>query len=185
MPEPTEAASPDEPEAPNPWRRRLRRWAIDLAIVACLYLGLSAWLERDHLSSRSTAPDFQLTNLRGEPVSLDSLRGKKVALHFWATWCGVCRQEFGALNSVYSNLDDDEALVTIVADGDDAQRIRRFAEENELRYPILLGNDRVTEAYRVSAFPTNYFVDKNGDISGSTRGMSTRWGLGTRLEWAD
>ncbi len=39
----------------------------------------------------------------------------------------------------------------------------------------------VVRSYRVGAFPTNYFVSKEGQITGHTVGMSTRVGMGARL----
>ena len=46
---------------------------------------------REHVSKRSTlvgqaAPDFTLTDLNGNSVTLSSLKGKAVLLNFWATW---------------------------------------------------------------------------------------------------
>ena len=39
------------------------------------------------------APDFTITLTDSKQVTLSSLRGKVVMLHFTASWCGVCRKE--------------------------------------------------------------------------------------------
>lgn len=170
----------DQPQKKRALPRPLR-WALEIGFVVAMYFGVSAWQERKLIDQRAPAPDFRLTRLDGGSVSLADFRGKRLMIHFWATWCGVCRREHGALNAVQTDLAADEALVSIVADSEDPEAVRRYVSETGIRYPVLLADDEVIRAYRVGAFPTNYFVGPDGTVRGHTVGMSTRWGMETRM----
>jgi peroxiredoxin len=171
-----------ENPAERPRRGRVvRRWLLELAVLAGVYLSVTAYQERRLVHVNQPAPNFTLEALDGRLVSLDGMRGKRVLVHFWATWCGVCRREFGALNAVSGSLRDDEVLLSIVADADDRNRIARFVEEHDIRYPVLLGTDAVLRAFHVDTFPTNYYVDRTGSVAAHTIGMATRVSLASRL----
>ena len=114
-------------------------------------------------------------------MSLSQHRGKKVLIHFFATWCGVCRAELPSLRGLSQNLGPNETLLAIVEDSDDVEAVRRFAREHELSYPILLGTRETLRAYRVTSFPTNYYVNGDGSVQASTVGLSTRFGMALRL----
>jgi peroxiredoxin len=174
-------ATPEQTEKAPRASRRLRRLLLEVIAVAGVYLAVSAWQERRLIRTNKPAPNFTLEALDGRSVSLESLRGKRVLVHFWATWCGVCRREFGALNAVNRRLGPDEALLTVVADSDDRERIRGFVTEHDIDYPVLLGTDAVLRAFHVDMFPTNYYVDGSGMIVSHTIGMSTRFALASRL----
>jgi nifR3 family TIM-barrel protein len=164
-----------KPDAPRPPRRSVvRRWVLEAVVVLSVYAAVSAWQERHLLETAKLAPDFALPSLGGDEVTLASLRGKRVLVHFWATWCGVCRREFGALNAVQRGLSPDEALISIVADSDDPEEVRRFVAEHHIEYPVLLADARVLRAFRIEGFPTNYFIDAKGRVAGHTIGMATR-----------
>ena len=161
------------------WKRSAS-WAWQFALFAALFVAVSAYQTRNHLA-REPAPDFRLRDLAGNSRSLSEYRGKKVLLHFFATWCGVCRAELPSVRALTKNLGPNEVLLAIVADSEDVQAIQRFAREHELSYPILLGTPETLAAYRVSSFPTNYYVNGDGSIHASTTGLSTRLGMGLRL----
>jgi len=36
----------------------------------------------------------------GNPVSVAALRGKVVVIHYWATWCGPCKQDISVLKDM-------------------------------------------------------------------------------------
>ena len=165
------------------WSIPRRRWAVlalQVALGAGVFLAVTAYQTRNHLS-RELAPNFELLDLAGRAVSLSQHRHKKVLIHFWATWCGVCRAELPSLRSLQRGLAPDEVLLTIVEDSEDVEAVRRFAREHDLAYPILLGNRQTQRAYRVSSFPTNYFVNGDGTVRSTSVGLSTQLGMRFRL----
>ena len=63
------------------------------------------------------APDFTAYDYRGKPVHLSDFRGKIVLLNFWASWCGVCKDEKPHLNEMAQDLtSDDFAVVALASD---------------------------------------------------------------------
>jgi len=132
------------------------------------------WVSRPHDTSGqsiasarvgATAPDFALQGLDGKPVALKDLRGKVVVLNFWATWCPPCRAEMAALNQMQQDLADRGLVVLGVNQMEAPQTVQRFMQQQGLRFPIALDSlGSASQAYRVSALPTTYFIDRNGII---------------------
>lgn len=171
-------------EAARSRARRWRSWLLQGGALLAVVIVVSTWQTRRHLASAEPAPGFALRSLGGETVRLSELRGKRVLLHFWATWCGVCKLETGALNAVHDGLGPDEVLLSVVADAEDIEHVRRAVNEHGIRYPVLLADDSVLTAYRVSSFPTNYFLSADGTVSSTSVGLTTRVALWARLAWA-
>src|SRR5688500_16560442 len=164
----------------------VKRWSrllLEIGLVAALYLGVSAWQRRHLLSVNERAPELRLHGLDGREHALGDLRGKAVLLHFWATWCGVCKMELSSLNSLQRNLPEDTVLWSVVADGTDRAQIERFVREHDIQYPVLLADEATVQRFRVTSFPTNYYLDESGTLQQTTVGMSTRASMWLRL-WA-
>lgn len=170
-------------DAPKPASRffRLRRFGLEFGVILVVFFGLGLWQTRGLLPRGEALPEFDLVDLEGKRATLSDYRGKTLLVHFWATWCGVCRQEFSALNALHENLEPDEALVTVVADSKDRARLARFIREHQLEYPVLLGTPELLENYKIEAFPTNYYVDRAGLLRDKTVGLSTRLSMGARM----
>lgn len=117
----------------------------------------------------AVAPDFTLTSLDGKQVKLSDLRGKAVVLNFWATWCGPCKIEIPWLTDLQKQYQPQGVEIVGVAMDDDAEKkpddIRKFTQEMNVNYQILLGNEKVADEYGgVDALPTTYYIDRDGKI---------------------
>ncbi|HEK9102074.1 TlpA family protein disulfide reductase [Bacillus pfraonensis] len=125
------------------------------------------------------APDFELSKSDGTRVKLSDLKGKKVILNFWATWCGPCQQEMPDMEAFYKKHKDDVEILAVnytVSEGANGEeKVKKFAEEKGITFPVLLDKDiTVTTTYKVITIPTSYFVDTKGVIQDKFIGPMTQ-----------
>jgi peroxiredoxin len=132
---------------------------------------------RSALRVDAPAPDFTLNTFDGRAVSLSALRGKRVLINFWASWCPPCLEETPALIAAYNELRQRDPDIEFIGVGtnDDAENLRKFAENNRIPYLVVNDSDsRVSDAYGVLGMPTTVFVDSSGVIRRVWNGAITQ-----------
>jgi len=109
------------------------------------------------------APDFTLTTLSGEDVTLSDFRGRQpVVLNFWATWCPPCRAEIPFFQSA-SRKYNGQVVVLGVDDGEPRTTVAPFVTEMGMTYPVPLDSESVvSRRYRVNSLPSTYFIGRDG-----------------------
>ena len=122
------------------------------------------------------APDFVLTDLQGRTVKLSDLRGKAVVLNFWATWCPPCKEEIPWLVELQKRYGSEGLqIVGVSMDDGDQKDVEKFAAENSINYPILLGKEKVAEQYGgIEYLPTTFYIDRNGVVVDRVFGQPAR-----------
>jgi len=109
------------------------------------------------------APLFTLQDLNGNQVSLAELRGKRVVINFWATWCGPCRMEVPHLEHLYKKYKARGLIVLGVNNESDHQAVRDFVK-TQISYTVLLDGHLPFIDYDVRGIPCTYYIDKDGII---------------------
>ena len=115
-------------------------------------------------------PDFDLTTLSGEQVNLADLKGKKVILNFWASWCGPCKAEMPHMEEYYEKNKEAANVEILAVNMTNTERrglkgIEEFIDAYGLTFPIPLDNDgKVEKAYEIVSIPTTFMLGTSGEI---------------------
>jgi peroxiredoxin len=109
---------------------------------------------------------YQLTDLDGQPIRLEDLRGKAVWVNFWASWCPPCQQETPILREMADRYRDAGlVIVGIAVQETEPADIRAYAERYELDYTIGFdASGHIFRRYRVFGLPTQFFIGPDGTI---------------------
>jgi peroxiredoxin len=112
------------------------------------------------------AANFKLKDLKGDEVSLGSLRGKVVFLNIWATWCAPCREEMPSIESLYNDFKANEDFVVLAVSQDtDGATVRPFVLQNHFQFTVLLDpRNEVGESYDVNGIPETFIIGRDGRI---------------------
>ena len=127
------------------------------------------------------APDFKMVDLKGNIHRVSRLKGKKIMLDFWATWCPPCKKSIPDLIKLRADSNDSE-LVIIGLSNEPAETLNSFAENAKINYPIV-AYDNVPAPYNeVTGIPTLFLIDSKGVIQDVLVGYHPPEVIQSRLE---
>lgn len=114
---------------------------------------------------KTKARDFKLKDLNGKVLTLSDLKGKKVLLNFWATWCPPCKSEMPEIEQLYQETKDSNLIIVTVDIGEPLITVKSFVASNKYNFKVLIDSDQsVAAMYNISSIPTSYFIDVDGNI---------------------
>jgi peroxiredoxin len=124
------------------------------------------------VSARQSAPDFALTDAKGNSIRLSRYKGRVVLLDFWATWCTGCKVEIPWYVEFHKKYER-RGLASIGAAMDEEgwPVVKRYLDAHPINYPIVLGNPELVKPYNIASLPVTLLIDRQGRIAASHAGV--------------
>ncbi|MFL6717532.1 MAG: TlpA disulfide reductase family protein [Burkholderiaceae bacterium] len=141
-----------------------RTWTKLLAGIAVVVIAAVAYFS---LSSQQPAPQVTYTDLNGQKITPESLKGKVVMVNFWATSCVTCVKEMPQMVQTYNKYKDQGLeYIAVAMSYDPPNYVLNYAQTRQLPFKVALDTQgELAKSFGdVKLTPTTYVIDKQGNI---------------------
>ena len=147
-------------------------FAVILVVASNL---LSFYNSRDLNSSVLSISSVELLDKKTFVID----KTKPILIHFWATWCPICKIEASNIQRISENFQ----VLSIAVD---SKNIKDYLDKNAVSFRTVNDKDgKLAKYFNISVFPTTIIYDKNQKMVFSEVGYTSTWGLWIRMLWAN
>ena len=148
-------------------------------LLIIVYIGIQLWQSIGAI--KGAAPIVIEQTIDGEEIDLRSYKSKPVVVYFWADWCPICKFQ----NSVINDLTEDYKVISIATFSEDKQGVIDYLQDEGITMPVIFDeNNEWAKLYNVSAVPSTFIIDIQGNIRFVEKGYTSSIGMKLRLWWA-
>jgi thiol-disulfide isomerase/thioredoxin len=166
----------NEPVSKTP-AARWRSLAVNALLFVVIIGGVRAWQHRDMVSGN--APVLQGATLAGKQYKLPVHPDHPVLVHFWATWCPICRAEQGSIAAIARDGPD---VITVAMQSGKPEEVARYMAEQKIDFPVVNDADgSISNSWGVHGVPASFILAPDGQIRFIEVGYTTGIGLRLRL----
>lgn len=113
----------------------------------------------------SAAPLFTAKDLKGEKISLASLKGNYILLDFWASWCGPCLRDLPQVKRIYNSLSSKNFLLLGISIDSNPGDARKIISNFGIGWRNILDkNENIFNLFGVTSVPTKILINPQGRI---------------------
>jgi peroxiredoxin len=122
-------------------------------------------LESTDFKTGKKFSSFEATDIAGNKVNTDDLKGKILVINFWFINCFPCRLERPYLNQLVNEYKSDTEVVFIAVSLDPKEKLEEFLKDNPFDYIIIPDGNKIVKKYPITSYPTHVIINKEGKIA--------------------
>lgn len=151
-----------------------------LTALTALVLFLSACSQNDNSQAEETPaatggeapayqafnqmPTFLMEDATGGSLQMSNLKGKKVFVNLWASWCPPCRREMPSIEKLAQSVDSSKVAFVMLSLDDEFSKAKDFVQNQKLNLPIYYPAETLPALFNVQAIPSTFIFDENGGL---------------------
>lgn len=164
---------------------------INILILGMIILTAGAWTYFSNTKVQTIpttiekVKNFEFEILKEGKAKLYDYQGRVILLHFWASWCAPCLEEFPELIEL-AKQNPDEVIIIAMAVQDKPQDIQKFMDKLDKETPknFIIGldpNKTISGTmYNTYKLPETYVITKQMSFYEHIKGAEDKW---TKPEW--
>lgn len=159
-------------------KKKYFHWIIQVVFILIVIMTVKLWMQRDVVSGN--APNITAQMINGQSFDLYQSKQRPILVHFWATWCPVCKLE----QSNIENISKDYSTITIAMQSGDDEELKHFMQQENLSFNVINDNSGfLSQKYNIRGVPISFIVNQENKIEFVEVGYTTELGLRLRLWW--
>lgn len=121
--------------------------------------------------SATTLPSFKLQAADGSIIDLADLKGKKVFVNLWATWCPPCRAEIPSIEKLYKKTDKEKVAFVMLSLDDNFNSAKHFAKSKHMQLPLYYPAGNLPSLFNINGIPATFIFNEKGELIKANMGM--------------
>ncbi len=128
-------------------------------------------VQASYTTKSETLPSFKLQTADGKLVNLADLKGKKVFVNLWATWCPPCRAEIPSIEKLYKKTDKEKVAFVMLSLDDNFNAAKHFAKAKHLQLPVYYPAENLPSMFNINGIPATFIFNEKGELIKANMGM--------------
>ncbi|MEO7486351.1 MAG: TlpA disulfide reductase family protein [Ferruginibacter sp.] len=116
-------------------------------------------------------PAFKLKGTDGTILNLTDLKGKKLFINLWATWCPPCKAEIPSIEKLYEKVDKESTAFILLSLDDDFETAKKFVKANKMQVPVYYPAENLPALFNTEGIPATFIFNEKGGLIKMNNGM--------------